>query len=30
MMQVVACIAFKQPILQAEIEPIFGKTDKHA
>lgn len=30
MMEVLACIAFKQPITQAEIDRIFGDTDKRA
>lgn len=30
MMEVLACIAFKQPISQAEIDRIFGDTDKRA
>jgi len=30
MMEVLACIAFKQPISQGEIEQIFGETDKRA
>lgn len=30
MMEVLACIAFKQPISQAEIERIFGEVDKRA
>ena len=30
MMEVLACIAFKQPISQGEIERIFGETDKRA
>jgi chromosome segregation and condensation protein ScpB len=30
MLEVLACIAFKQPISQAEIERIFGEVDKRA
>lgn len=30
MLEVLACIAFKQPISQAEIDQIFGDTDKRA